>query len=529
MTSPFHLADRIFANASVIRVFHHQLVVDPINELMKETGRLFGALQDVGDDFAARSLKMKIWQLRAVFIFTLLPFDCEDLPIEMQLRSIKSEAAYLPFLSQSIEALARIVGFLRRSPANPKREKVFELLINSRKQGSKVGLVAALTRGPTPGWPERAVNEIHQKNPACEIILSQKMLRNSVFDDVIIPAGGRLSPFIYELYHGCRCAQLHIVAYKREGFYPPERKGLPKGTQIRIRSSRSSANVLPGTIVEDSQIDEWMNENFWESLRQREQSYAGTATDRQFYIKARAIVLTNNSLVHLRDEMKVIEISDLVERRISIEELGTRFPRRRVNELQEGDLIVLRTSGSGDYLEEVANALMAASGKGDLVSTALDWKSVLERALSRYGSEEFGKRLQQKGSAINDHRYIWMWTTQLVIRPQSQPVFYNLMSICGDLGFRIDGQNPEKLASLRLQQMKEIIRFHGAAGRKIRQALLERLRKLIEQRILIKDSYSLKLPDLSSGEISVFRVAAVDPKPVEIPYSRIGIIKSLES
>src|SRR5208283_5148662 len=140
MNTPFDLADRIFANASVIRLFHHQLVIDPVNELMKETGRIFGALQEVDDDIAARSLKMKIWQLRAVFIFTLLPFDCEDLPIEMQLQSIKSEAAYMPFLSERIEALARIVGFLRCSSANPKREKVFELMINSRKEGIKVGL-----------------------------------------------------------------------------------------------------------------------------------------------------------------------------------------------------------------------------------------------------------------------------------------------------------------------------------------------------------------------------------------------------
>jgi hypothetical protein len=375
------------------------------------------------------------------------------------------------------------------------------------------------------------VNEIHQENPGCEIILSQKMLRNSVFDQVIIPAGNRLSPFIYQIYHGCRSAQLHIVTYKREGFYLPERKGLPKGTQFRIRPLRASMYVPPESFVEDSQIDEWMNENFWESLRQKEQSYVidTAATDRQFYVKARAIVLANNSLVHLRDELKVIEISDLVERRISIEELGTRFPRRKVNELQEGDLIVLRTSGSGDYLEEVANSLMVASGKGDLVSIALDWKPVLGEALSRIGSEEFAKRLRQKGIAIYDHSYIWMWTTQFVIRPQSPLLFHHLMSICGDLGFRINGQNPEKLSPLRLQQMKEIIKFHGAAGRKIRQALLERLRKVIELRILIRDSYSLRLPDLSSGEISVFRVAAVDPKPVEILYSRIGIIRSLEN
>ena len=47
--------------------------------------------------------------------------------------------------------------------------------------------------------------------------------------------------------------------------------------------------------------------------------------------------------------------------------------------------------------------------------------------------------------------------------------------------------------------------------------------------VIITDSYHLSLPGLSAGEISVFRVAAVDTESIEIPHNRAGVITPLES
>jgi len=52
---------------------------------------------------------------------------------------------------------------------------------------------------------------------------------------------------------------------------------------------------------------------------------------------------------------------------------------------------------------------------------------------------------------------------------------------------------------------------------------------MIHDRVIITDSYHLSLPGLSAGEISVFRVAAVDTESVEIPYHHAGVITPLES
>jgi hypothetical protein len=104
-----------------------------------------------------------------------------------------------------------------------------------------------------------------------------------------------------------------------------------------------------------------------------------------------------------------------------------------------------------------------------------------------------------------------------------------LINILNSLGYSLGEGNPFEAADRRWKKMKEIIHYHARAGQRIRRALLERLEKMIQEHVIITDSYHLSLPGLSSGEISVFRVAAVDTEYIEIPYHHTGVITPLET
>lgn len=531
MQAPFELAQMIFQNAHKFSVQCHTISdFPPVEELIRETGRWFYELGNEDDD-SFRSLKMKIWRLRASVIYSLLPFDSKELGIAEQLWSLQREVVYVPFLQERVGRLTKILQFLLETPGNPKREKVFELLQACPDKGCGTGIVVSLVRGPTPGWSKTVANEIVNIVPKCEFIQGSKALKHRTYRQLILPASGRLSPVVVDLYHGCRTERLDVVVYQREGAYTPHKRSLPKGTYVK----RMPLKILP-TVGPSEQpagetcLDEWAQRRFWESLREHLPGGMSPAVqDRDFFIKARIVILADNRKVCLREDMHVIEISELVEGQADFEISGKKYPRRRVDQLKEGDLIVLRTSGSGEYLVDFADVLMEADGNGNLRATALDWKPQLSQALLVHGSEKITLLLNSKGHGISNHRYLWMWTTDLVIRPQSRQLFLDLINILNSLGFGLKEGDPFAAATKRWEKMKEIIRYHGKAGRKIRQALLERLRKMIKDRVVITDSYHLSLPSLSAGEISVFRVAAIDSVSIDIPYSHAGVITPLES
>jgi hypothetical protein len=217
MTVPFELASRIFDNARKFRIHYHRLAeFDPVDELTRESGRWFSALGEEEEGYA-KAIRMKVWRLRSTIIHSLLPFGHEDLMLNAQIEALKVEAAYVPFLAERMEKLTKIINFLIDTQVNPKREMVFKLLQSCPNGGQGVGIVCSLTRGPTVGWSEPLLQQVRGIAPGCEFIASIKMLRYGIYQQIILPSSGRLSPLIYILYYGSRTERLDVVVYKREG------------------------------------------------------------------------------------------------------------------------------------------------------------------------------------------------------------------------------------------------------------------------------------------------------------------------
>jgi hypothetical protein len=459
-------------------------------------------------------------------VFGLLPFNRPALILEEQLDGLEAAARQFPSILDTVDMVKSLVSYLIENPDNPKSNRVITLLGDyDRGKKRPTGLLSPRSRLALPGWGEHMQEFLRDHGADVQLVSSVKQISMGNFCRLILPWGGRGCPFLYQLFH-CYCTPtIHTFVYCCERAVRPEKRALPTGAPFPVKLWSGSARHDLET-TEDHGEPDWRKADFWTALRS--ESAAPDASDtegKQFFLRARLVLLANENKIFLNESSKVIEVSALVE---GEEDPGdsNRFPRRRVKDLRPGDLIVLRTSGSGDYLISVADSLMAKDGKKNLRKQALDWKHALRLALEELGSQIIASLLEGKGHGVqSSHRYIWVWTTRDVIRPRSEGQFYEILAILQDLGYL--EEEALETAENRWALMKEIISYHHRAGLQIREALLRRLRKLVRAGERIDESLALKLPGVDSGELTVLRVSAVDPDAIEVPHHRIGTILAL--
>jgi len=515
----------IFDNAVHMKILRHELnSFVPLDELAKEVSKIFLLLRDAQDE-SARTIKYGIWRLRSTIELSLLPFDDEELLLGDQVERIQSEIRYYPDVQPFFERISKIISFLDENPVNPKREFVFRLLIETNEQGIGVGLITYLRRGGIPGWSGKLWTDIRKIAPLCRAIPSSSVLKNKIFDKIILPSGGQYSPLNHDIFYGYRTSVIDMVFYKKEPLGIKKVRKLPQGSYPVGTQKRPET---PPFIEEVKQIDDWVEEDFWERIRDEaiKESFSGVPhLDRYTLVKARLVLLANKARVLLEEDHKVIEISGVLKGETDVK----KFPRCKTNQLKRGDLIVLRTSGSGDYLNDIAKSLMKADGCQDLIKNAMNWKEILYGALTTFGSEFIASRLKVRGHNLRDHKYIWIWTTDHVIRPESSELFVDLISILEELECNLPENTHEKYAEEKWRQMAKVIHFRRVAGKKIRAALLEQLRRILKNGILVEDEHCLTLPGLSSGELTIFRVTDIDDRTMEVPYNKIGLIKTLDN
>lgn len=528
MTASLELSDRIFQNAMEFSVCFHPIPNgDVVDALTKETGRWFAKLDDSEADTEA--LRHRLWRLRAAAQLTLLPFSSADLGLRDECNAIADMARFFPDLLSRSGGLKAMVEALLELPENPKRRLVIELISSIESSTEQVALVTELTRGRVPGWPESLIREFKTLFPKLEIVSSRHLLEQSVYDRIILPSGGRLCPFIADLYECGRSPKLEVVAYRRESLFTHERASLPEGTVRRTSMGRTAEPVRrPEPESEDLSPDRWMQQQFWTSIR-GVLSGNGSASGHEYFVKARLVVLANSKKTFLENDSKVIEVSAILNRTIDTKEFGRRMPRRLVNELRPGHMVALRTSRSGHYLIEVADSLLASDGKKELRKSALDWKLLLRNALVQNGTEKLAALLRMNNRFESYHAYIWMWTTDHVISPQSKALFIDLIRILDELGFSLGDGNPEAVAEERWGRMRELIHYHHLAGNRIRKALLHELELVIARETRIEDEIHLTLAGHDAGRMSLYRITDVDPEVVDVPYSYIEVLKDLEA
>ena len=516
----------IYENAAKFEVTRqalgHHDAIDPLTQLHRDWKELVKDEEDID----SRELFFKVWRICWDVTSCLVPFDSPDLDLRTRVNQIRESAKFYPSMSRQMDELQAHISFLIKHPINPKGELVFEIIKGLTNGGKIIGLVSRMSRTNTPGWQEDFANIFATQAKHCVLLKTRRDLLENVMDVIVLPGSGRNCPFVADLFGLYRSRQLIIVQYSSERKYQPKMLELPAAT-LSAESSRGRSQVKEEESDVDSQLEDWITNEEWELARLHAQgaAYSTGMGGHQFLVLARLVLLESGAAVYLQDDRKVLEVSSLTSGESMLDESSKQLPRKNPKHLRSGDVIGLRTSGSGDYLQVVADQLLKKDGKERLRDSCTDWKTDLENVLATHGADKVAALLLERGTTVSFPGYIWHWTKDDVIRPQKKESFLSLIQVISQLGGLSKIGDLNKYTNDKWRQMKDLIKYHLKAGMEIRRALLSHLGDLLESSpSLNHDEVVLALPEVDAGEITLFKVAAVDKDPTEVPYTRINVV-----
>lgn len=514
----------------------------PVFQIGKLAFIIFRSLDDELDD-SADELRISVWRLKAAIELSILPFDSPNLKLCQLLNEVAQAGRFYPELKSHLDSLSEFVEWLMSNPHNPKQFKVINT-ITSLNSDLKIGIASRLSRGRIPGWDDdswseflsllkKSANNLSKVSPVCTKIISVSTLKNDLFDLIIVPSGGNAVPFRRDLYTLFSGPEVLMICYSNEKKYSYLSKKLSDGClNFKFKPKNETNNLINETSSESVFIDDWFDKSFWDMTRKKiliGHDKINSMVNDKFTVKARLTLLGSRKGIYFCDDHKVIEISDLVEGRIGIDDFGNKYPRKSVQQLKRGNLVVLRTSGSGDALDDVSTSLMMSDGKFELLDRSCEWKVMLQKTLESHGTDVVASMLARNGHQIRDPHYLWMWTTRTVIKPESRETFVALIRIINNLGYELPSASPERYAHEKWEEMHELIRYRMKAGQKIRDALLNTLRNFIKKGVQIEDEYHISLPGVGGGELTIFRITGIDIQSQIVPYNKTNIVTNVEA
>jgi hypothetical protein len=500
--------NRVFQNSAAFRITSNEIVAPPsLQRLSYVSHTMFSALR-AEDSPAAISLRVNLWRLRTAAIHAVFPFA--QLDLVSCLDQVASAAVVFPAVRDQVAELRPLLDQVIAAE-NPK-ERALEAIL-SLSGDSTFGLVAPDSRS---AWTVLAARRF----PTATVVRGVAALSDSAFPLLVVPSGGHRCPLWNRLMHTYRAPEIRLLHYRFErvlGRVPPL---LP----LSQKPDRMAATPLPPAVAaEDHDFDPFEGSTAWSSLRGQ---YAGQgATSNDFMVPARGVLLGESKRTFLAEGKEVIELSQALEQgRPAFD----RLPRKAVRHLQPGDLILLRTRGSGDYLQDVVKQLLVRDHAVELRSKALEWKTRLIDVLHRVGPPAFCEMLREHGHDMrHNSRYVWMWTTDDVMRPHSLTIFRGLIaSILAFTPQQVSAHTTDEAARL-WTLMNDLLRYHHRAGAIIRRALLHRIADFAGKEL--SDESHLTLAGLQAGELTLFRIHAVEPEAVMTPYSATGTVHPFDA
>ncbi|WP_440661069.1 hypothetical protein [Burkholderia sp. 22088] len=519
----FDLVTTQHLQASAVTRRYLTVEFPPAHELARACNSIFTLVDR--DDIDQQEVPRLAWRLKMTVLQTLLPFDDERLCLRQMAERLSILAEGMHAIAAPARTIHNIITALLQNPKNPKLERIATVLGSTN--GGRSAIFAGLQRVVSPGWPLTVDSERDLGLHGVVVLRSRRDVHSRVFSRIVFPGTLRFSakPLTRDLLLGGRANEIVIAAYRGERIQIPERLELPRDT---VFSSAVSSRRFPLVVTDEAQdepLDKWVNDSSWESIRAQFPNLTPTS-DRDISVNARFVLFADASGAFLPNDGTIVEISDLLDRNLEVD--ANRLPRKAVDSLEEHDLVLLRLSGSGDYLDEVADTLMASEGRPNLRHEATEWKSSLCVALKSHGEGVIASAFRELGGRLRSASYLWVWAGDTVIAPQSYDTFRRLTAVLAEFAPPQCPMDLDAYAKTKWDQMELVKGYQHRAGGEIRTALLERVRKLIAERQRIETVLSIALPGVESGQMGLLRVSAIDMQSVRVPYSTLFHKHSVE-
>ena len=514
-----------FENAARAKQVRVQLDFSGLSQLLDRCSDIFSRLDR--DDDEQRAILRAVWLARSTILQTMLPLGEQELGLTEAAATLEAAADKFSVIRSELEELAQRVRVLCRDGKNPKREW---LVAASQQHGLEVaypvGVLAALTAGRTPGWPLGLTGAQIGDAGAC-LIRSRRDLQHAALGRLIVPGSLRFAPraLAYMALYGGVAEEIVFLSYRHEPKFLPHPLGLPHGCVVKgldrpAMSHETVASADAPPHHEDNSIDTWAQKAFWKAVRDRAGSLS-PSSEQDVLTPARFVLFGDGSGAYLPEQGSVVELSRLIDSKQGLDDEGERLPRKGCAELAEGDIVMLRLSGGGNYLEDVAQSIMAKEGGARLRARATSWKTWLHTMIKQHGEGIIARALEHEGVRVRSPSYLWAWAGEDVIGPHDLQTFKALIAVlCKLEPSHLEGDGAT-FAEERWAEMEALKSFHKKAGREIRRALLREVRRLIEEHGAVAERVSIELGDVGARGMGLFRVAAVDFMMVSVPRSRL--------
>ena len=518
--SLMEVVDRQYMHAAQGTLRQITLDFAPAAEISSACARIFSLVDR--DDDQQRRIARNAWIIKSTILQTMLEFNDPRLGLNAMAQTMRDSAEVVAAIASPTDTLVRLMGALVATPRNPKRDWFLAQMAASSATGSPAAILVGLQGAGTPGWPAALTSVDDFGNDSVALVRTRKDIRNRVFGKVVIPGTVKFTArrLVHDILYGGRSADIVVLAYSSEKIHIPQPIALPADRTFGAAGLRRLRVAAPKQDDPIDQIDHWANESIWEELRSRHLDVA-PLSDRDVSVAARFVLFADGSGAFLPEDKSVVEISELLKDGRNFEISQESLPRKSIRDLEEHDLVMLRLSGSGDYLEEVADSLMTQEGLSSLRVEATEWKPWLNRVIRAHGEGIVAKVGKDFGLRLRSATYLWAWAGDTVIAPHDFDTFRALIATLVRLDPTAIFAGTNEYAYKKWQQMEQVKAFHVRAGAAIRTALLQRVMGLVADRVRVETVESIELPGLKAGRMGLLRVSAVDAKPVRIPQSRL--------
>jgi hypothetical protein len=218
-------------------------------------------------------------------------------------------------------------------------------------------------------------------------------------------------------------------------------------------------------------------------------------------------------LLEIADDVKalILDLDEDDNEDDSENEHASHFARLATGKIRPGMFLLLRTSGSGDYIVPIADRILGREAQR-LRSMQEEWKSALRTLVQSKGLLAASIELLDLGSARANEINVRNWMSPRNIRPRDYNDFLAILRLTG----------MENLAHEHWQAAEAIDTAHRKAGFQLRKLLLSQVRGADLRTLQRKGRLDFHMPEVEGGTLTAFRVEHVMPDSILVPISRLG-------
>jgi len=530
----FILANESIENAKNVSIKSVVLEHSLFTNLIKSINNIF-TLLDRSDDFQA-NFSRNLWLLKSRITLTALDFNLIEIQINALIKVLDEEVSQLHGVENLYRAVRDTVNQILKQKTNPKEDAVIELLMQLKRDRKTVAILTNLRGIRTPGW--NIEEDTFKGSQINGYDFTKIVSRNDIgalnFDYLIIPGNPCFTnkKLLFKCMYGGVAKNIILIYYDLERASIPKLPDFPLNHYFKKNQSitlhAKELKEFNSEELQEEPLDDWVINSFWENIRSQNATFLSNPLNEKTGL-ARFIIFADGRGVFLPEDGEIVEISGHILSGDNIDELSDKLPRKAIKYLEEGDIVMLRLSGSGDYLEEVAASIMLRNNDYDLKKDAVIWKELLYLTLKNHGEGVVSKTLKSLDINLKNPSYLWTWTGNEVIAPHDFEIFNKLITAIKILEPKIFLDDPAIYSEEKWKKMEKIKSYHQSAGAEIRSALIKRVKSLLNEQSNLEDVTTITLPGVSSGKMGLLRVSLVDTQPLNVPISKLFHIEKIKT